>query len=168
VLERLTSPFAPLLLAAARGELADGTELTWSEQAAVTVVLACAGYPAAVRTGDPITGLETCEALGAHVIHAGTAVVDDTLVSAGGRCCPWSPPARTSSRPGPVRSRPPSRSCSTAAITAPTSPAAPPPERSARARRPHEHRRAPGRGPTAGGLAPHRLREGPRAVRPGG
>ena len=85
VLERLTSPFAPLLLAAARGELADGTELTWSEQAAVTVVLACAGYPAAVRTGDPITGLETCEALGAHVIHAGTAVVDDTLVSAGGR-----------------------------------------------------------------------------------
>src|SRR5699024_7801073 len=48
VLERLTSPFAPLLLAAARGELADGTELTWSEQAAVTVVLACAGYPAAV------------------------------------------------------------------------------------------------------------------------
>src|SRR5699024_10490759 len=57
----------------------------WSEQAAVTVVLACAGYLAAVRTGDPITGLETCEALGAHVIHAGTAVVDDTGVSAGGR-----------------------------------------------------------------------------------
>src|SRR5699024_4266051 len=49
------------------------------------VVLACAGYPPAVRTGDPITGLETCQALGAHVIHAGTAGVDDTLVSAGGR-----------------------------------------------------------------------------------
>src|SRR5699024_958092 len=85
VLERLTSPFAPLLLAAARGELAEAAALTWSEEAAVTVGRACAGYPAAVRTGDPITGLETCEALGAHVIHAGTAVVDDALVSAGGR-----------------------------------------------------------------------------------
>ena len=85
VLERLTSPFAPLLLAAARGELAEDAELTWSEDAAVAVVLACAGYPAAVRTGDPITGIEACEALGAHVIHAGTAAADGALVSAGGR-----------------------------------------------------------------------------------
>ncbi|ASK67044.1 phosphoribosylamine--glycine ligase [Brachybacterium avium] len=85
VLERLTSPLAPLLLAAARGELIEEAELTWSDDAAVTVVLACAGYPAAVRTGDPITGLEACEARGAHVIHAGTAAADGALVSAGGR-----------------------------------------------------------------------------------
>ncbi|WP_394215344.1 phosphoribosylamine--glycine ligase [Brachybacterium vulturis] len=85
VLERLTSPFAPLLLAAARGELAEETELSWSEDAAVTVVLACAGYPAATRSGDPITGIEACEDLGAHVIHAGTAAADGALVSAGGR-----------------------------------------------------------------------------------
>ncbi|MDN5599803.1 MAG: phosphoribosylamine--glycine ligase [Brachybacterium sp.] len=85
VLERLTSPFAPLLLGAARGELAADTELTWSEDAAVAVVVAGAGYPAAVRTGDPITGIDACEALGAHVIHAGTASADGALVSAGGR-----------------------------------------------------------------------------------
>ena len=85
VLERLTSPFAPLLLAAARGELAEDTELSWSEDAAVTVVLASAGYPASARSGDPITGIDAAEELGAHVIHAGTAETDGTLVSAGGR-----------------------------------------------------------------------------------
>lgn len=85
VLERLTSPLAPLLLAAARGELAEDTELTWSEDSAVTVVLASAGYPSTVRTGDPISGIEAAEALGTHVIHAGTGLEGDTLVSAGGR-----------------------------------------------------------------------------------
>jgi phosphoribosylamine--glycine ligase len=86
VLERLASPFAPLLLAAARGELAEDAELDWSEDAAVTVVLASAGYPAAARSGDPITGIAEAEADGAHVIHAGTALdADGALVSAGGR-----------------------------------------------------------------------------------
>ena len=86
VLERLTSPFAPLLLAAARGELAEDTQLDWSEDAAVTVVIASAGYPATSRSGDPITGIDEAEADGAHVIHAGTALnADGMLVSAGGR-----------------------------------------------------------------------------------
>ncbi|MGP9539743.1 phosphoribosylamine--glycine ligase [Brachybacterium sp. AOP43-C2-M15] len=85
VLERLTSPFAPLLLAAARGELATEEELSWSEEAAVTVVLASAGYPGSSRSGDAITGIEESESLGAHVIHAGTATADEVLVSAGGR-----------------------------------------------------------------------------------
>ena len=86
VLERLTSPFAPLLLAAARGELAEDTQLDWSEDAAVTVVIASAGYPATSRSGDPITGIDEAEADGAHIIHAGTALnADGMLVSAGGR-----------------------------------------------------------------------------------
>jgi phosphoribosylamine--glycine ligase len=85
VLERLASPFAPLLLAASRGELAEGEQLTWSEDAAVTVVLSSAGYPASSRSGDPISGIEDAEQLGAHVIHAGTAIADGDLVSAGGR-----------------------------------------------------------------------------------
>lgn len=85
VLERLTSPFAPLLLAAARGDLAEDAQLSWSEDAAVTVVVASAGYPVSARSGDPITGIEACEALGAHVIHAGTAAPNGELVSAGGR-----------------------------------------------------------------------------------
>ena len=85
VLERLTSPLAPLLLAAARGELAEDAELSWSEDSAVTVVVASAGYPESARTGDPITGIDAAEQLGAHVIHAGTATAEGVLVSAGGR-----------------------------------------------------------------------------------
>ncbi|WP_114853789.1 phosphoribosylamine--glycine ligase [Brachybacterium sp. YJGR34] len=85
VLERLTSPFGPLLHDAARGELAEGTELEWSAEAAVTVVLASHGYPGTVRTGDEITGIDAAEQLGTHVIHAGTALEDGSLVSAGGR-----------------------------------------------------------------------------------
>ncbi|MEE1618248.1 phosphoribosylamine--glycine ligase [Brachybacterium sp. J153] len=86
VLERLTTPFAPLLHAAARGELAAVDAPVWSDEAAVTVVVASAGYPAAPRTGDPIGGIEAAEALGAHVLHAGTSRGEDgVLRSAGGR-----------------------------------------------------------------------------------
>ncbi|MFC7376052.1 MULTISPECIES: phosphoribosylamine--glycine ligase [unclassified Brachybacterium] len=86
VLERLASPLAPLLLSAARGELAGADPLQWREDAAVTVVVASAGYPAAARTGDVISGIEDAERAGAHVIHAGTALGEDgRLVSAGGR-----------------------------------------------------------------------------------
>lgn len=84
VLERLVSPLGPLLLAAARGELVE-EPLAWSEDAVVNVVIAAEGYPASARTGDPITGIAEAEARGAHVIHAGTALRDGELVSAGGR-----------------------------------------------------------------------------------
>nr|WP_245354721.1 phosphoribosylamine--glycine ligase [Brachybacterium sacelli] len=86
VLERLASPFAPLLLAAAGGDLGDAPAPSWHESAAVTVVVACAGYPAETRTGDVITGLEATEGPATHVIHAGTARDEDgALRSAGGR-----------------------------------------------------------------------------------
>ncbi|MFC0673062.1 phosphoribosylamine--glycine ligase [Brachybacterium hainanense] len=86
VLERLSSPFAPLLLAAARGDLSGQDAPTWSEEAAVTIVLAALGYPATPRTGDAIGGLEAAEQLGARVIHAGTALdAEGRIVSAGGR-----------------------------------------------------------------------------------
>ncbi len=87
VLARLRSPLAGLLRAAATGRLADVEPPRWSEGAAVTVVVASAGYPAAPRTGDPIGGLDAADAVdGAYVLHAGTATgPDDTVVSAGGR-----------------------------------------------------------------------------------
>lgn len=86
VLPRLTSPLGPLLLAAARGDLREAGELTWSSDAAVAVVIASAGYPEHARTGDAITGIERAEHDGAAVIHAGTARSEDgSLVSAGGR-----------------------------------------------------------------------------------
>ncbi|MBR6459124.1 MAG: phosphoribosylamine--glycine ligase [Actinomycetaceae bacterium] len=84
VLARLRTPLAQLLYAAAIGELPD--QLEWSDEAAVTVVLAASGYPASPKLGDPITGLDEAEQVeGAHVIHAGTALKDGELVSAGGR-----------------------------------------------------------------------------------
>ncbi|GAA4723871.1 phosphoribosylamine--glycine ligase [Isoptericola chiayiensis] len=87
VLARLTTPLSGVLLAAARGELADFPPLVWSDDAVVNVVVASTGYPEAPRTGDPIAGVEAAEVLDAvHVLHAGTARSDDgTLVSAGGR-----------------------------------------------------------------------------------
>ncbi|GAB2534083.1 phosphoribosylamine--glycine ligase [Brachybacterium huguangmaarense] len=86
VLERLASPLGELLGAAARGDLSAVPAPTWSDDAAVAVIVASAGYPASSRTGDPISGIEAAEADGAHVIHAGTALdADGRLVSAGGR-----------------------------------------------------------------------------------
>jgi phosphoribosylamine--glycine ligase len=58
--------------------------LAWDARVAVCVVIAAAGYPAAPRTGDPITGTEGLEDV--HVFHAGTSRrADGALVSAGGR-----------------------------------------------------------------------------------
>ena len=86
VLARLRTPLGGILLAAATGTLAETLPLRWSDAAAVTVVIAAAGYPEAPRTGDPITGLEhAAEVEGALVLHAGTRAADGAIVSAGGR-----------------------------------------------------------------------------------
>jgi phosphoribosylamine--glycine ligase len=84
---RLRTPLGEVLRAAATGRLAGLPALSWSEEAAVTVVVAAHDYPAAPRTGDPITGLdEAAEVKGAYVLHAGTALDDaGRVVSAGGR-----------------------------------------------------------------------------------
>lgn len=87
VLARLETPLAQLLFATATGALGDFPDLRWSSDAAVVVVIASAGYPAAPRTGDPITGLDAAaEVPGVVVLHAGTKR-DGTgaLCSAGGR-----------------------------------------------------------------------------------
>jgi phosphoribosylamine---glycine ligase len=87
VLSRLQTPLAELLHAAAVGELDTVGELHWSDDAAVTVVVAAHGYPGPVRAGDEITGVDAAEAVdGVHVLQAGTArSADGPLVSAGGR-----------------------------------------------------------------------------------
>ena len=84
---RLRSPFGGLLHAAATGRLDDYGPLRVSPDHAVTVVVAAQGYPAAPRTGDPVTGLDAAaEVEGAWVLHAGTRRDDaGRLVSAGGR-----------------------------------------------------------------------------------
>ena len=86
LLALLDSPLAPLLHGAATGALADVPPPVWKEGAAVAVVLASRGYPETSSRGDVMTGLDTAEAMdGVHVIHAGTALVGDDLVTAGGR-----------------------------------------------------------------------------------
>jgi phosphoribosylamine--glycine ligase len=81
VLPLLATPLAGLLAAAATGNLAGIAPLEWRDGAAVTVVLASAGYPGTPRTGDVIAGADA-----PGVVHAGTARRDDgALVSAGGR-----------------------------------------------------------------------------------
>ncbi|MEU6990571.1 phosphoribosylamine--glycine ligase [Streptomyces sp. NPDC046465] len=88
VLARLQTPLAGLLLAAATGNLADLPPLRWSDEAAVTVVVASHNYPGTPRTGDPIEGLDEVaaqDAPNAYVLHAGTARDGDAVVSAGGR-----------------------------------------------------------------------------------
>ncbi len=84
LLPLLENPLGHVLLAAAEGRLSEVGELRWKDASAVTVVLASHHYPDTPRTGDLIIGTDTV-ATPAHVVHAGTAIVDDRLVSAGGR-----------------------------------------------------------------------------------
>jgi phosphoribosylamine--glycine ligase len=78
VLSRLTSPLTELL----RGETP-----TWSDTAAVTVVVAAAGYPEEPVLGGEVTGLDAAAAVaGASVAQAGTRLADDgRLLASGGR-----------------------------------------------------------------------------------
>jgi phosphoribosylamine---glycine ligase len=87
VLARLRTPLGGVLLAAAKGRLHEAPVLRWSEEAAVTVVVAADNYPGTPRTSDPITGLDDLPgAPETYVLHAGTARdADGLLVSAGGR-----------------------------------------------------------------------------------
>ena len=87
-----TQSLAPLLddglldaLAACAAGDARHIEVAPSDGAAVTVVVAAAGYPDAGDRGSPITGVEAAEEAGALVFHAGTARQDDELVTNGGR-----------------------------------------------------------------------------------
>lgn len=86
VLARLRTPLAQLLEAAATGRLAELPELSWHDRAAVAVVVACEGYPAAPVLGAAIAGLEQCGALeDVQVLHAGTAASPEGVVASGGR-----------------------------------------------------------------------------------
>jgi phosphoribosylamine---glycine ligase len=86
VLPLLESSLGTLLHAAATGRLDSLPALRWRRGAAVTVVVASAGYPGEPRTGDPVEGLSDAAACeGVHVVHAGTALDDGGLVTAGGR-----------------------------------------------------------------------------------
>ena len=86
VLALLTSPFGALLKAAADGDLDSAPVPQFAAGAAVSVVMASAGYPASSSAGDVVVGTETLAAEpDVDVIHAGTARTEAGLVTAGGR-----------------------------------------------------------------------------------
>jgi phosphoribosylamine--glycine ligase len=86
VLSRLRSDLTGLCLAALAGQL-DRTRCEWDSRAALGVVMAAAGYPEGVHTGDVISGLDAAARLPGKVFHAATLRSADpaTLITNGGR-----------------------------------------------------------------------------------
>ncbi|MDZ8276455.1 phosphoribosylamine--glycine ligase [Microbacterium aquimaris] len=86
VLPRLADPLSELLLAAASGHLEDHDRPSFTDDAAVTVVIASEGYPVTPLTGRTLTGLEEAEQVdGVHLAHAATALHDGQFLATGGR-----------------------------------------------------------------------------------
>jgi phosphoribosylamine--glycine ligase len=83
LLPRLKTPLAQLLYQAATGTLHEAPTLQWSEDSAVTVVLASEGYPASPKFGEPIIGINPVD--GSAVFHAATTLDGTSLKSSGGR-----------------------------------------------------------------------------------
>jgi phosphoribosylamine--glycine ligase len=83
VLPRLRSDLLELLEASTRPGGLAGVEPDWTDDWAVTVVLASRGYPESSSSGDVISGLDDVE--GAEVFHAATARAGGEFVTAGGR-----------------------------------------------------------------------------------
>ncbi|HEY0471577.1 MAG TPA: phosphoribosylamine--glycine ligase [Kribbella sp.] len=85
LLPLLKTPLGGLLMSAATGKLEDAEPLSWRSGASVAVVVAAKKYPANPRRGDMITGIDQAEAGGVRVFHAGTALEEGEVVTAGGR-----------------------------------------------------------------------------------
>jgi len=85
LLPRLKSDLLTVLVAARDGMLKE-IDLRWSEETALTVVMASKGYPGNYAKGQPISGLvEAARLPGVQIFHAGTAFKDGKVVANGGR-----------------------------------------------------------------------------------
>ena len=85
LLPRMKSDLLPLLEATIDGKI-DKCAIEWDNLAAVTVVLASAGYPGQYETGKVITGLDAAAKLDAvEVFHAGTRQTNGAIATSGGR-----------------------------------------------------------------------------------
>jgi len=95
VLPLFDGNFVDLLVKAAQGNLKEhaggkaaerATTAPASTRSAAVIVLASGGYPGDYKTGLPITGVADAAAVpGAGVLHAGTKLQEDLLVTSGGR-----------------------------------------------------------------------------------
>ncbi|GAB3463894.1 phosphoribosylamine--glycine ligase [Azotobacter salinestris] len=84
VMLRLQSSLV-LLVEAAQARALDKVEATWDPRPTVGVVLAAGGYPGDYAKGETIEGLDEAAMLDGKVFHAGTALQDGRIVTAGGR-----------------------------------------------------------------------------------
>ena len=84
VLPLLDGDLVQIMCACADGTLAD-VPIHWRNGAAVCVVIAAGGYPAAYEKGYEISGLSTAESMGVLVFHAGTAERNGKIITNGGR-----------------------------------------------------------------------------------
>jgi len=84
VMMRLQSDLDALCLSAIAQDL-HNTDARWDPRPALGVVLASEGYPGSYRKGDVISGLGPSADADTKVFHAGTALVDDQVVTSGGR-----------------------------------------------------------------------------------
>ena len=84
VMLRLQSSLV-LLVEAALAQALDKVEAQWDPRPSVGVVLAAGGYPGDYAKGNAIKGLDASAQLEGKVFHAGTALKDGQVVTAGGR-----------------------------------------------------------------------------------
>ncbi|MEO1246645.1 MAG: phosphoribosylamine--glycine ligase [Pseudomonadota bacterium] len=84
IMLRLRSDLAALCLATLEGRLEE-IELDWDPRAALGVVMAAGGYPGTYAKGREIAGLDGADSDTQKVFHAGTALLGNTVVTAGGR-----------------------------------------------------------------------------------
>jgi phosphoribosylamine--glycine ligase len=85
ILARLEDDLLEFMLGCAKGALPDRAP-KFSDQTALTVVMAARGYPGAVVKGTPIKGLDAAGRLpGVSILHAATRREGETIVSDGGR-----------------------------------------------------------------------------------
>lgn len=82
---RLETDLAELMLATAKGELANADAPKFSPETALAVVMAANGYPASAQKGGAINNIQDAENEQTKVFHAGTAEVDGQLIVNGGR-----------------------------------------------------------------------------------
>ncbi len=82
---RFQGDLLAVMLATAEGRLALLGDIAFSDDTAMTVVLAAAGYPGTPKAGGAIRGIDAAEATGAIVFQAGTKQSGDTLAASGGR-----------------------------------------------------------------------------------
>jgi phosphoribosylamine--glycine ligase len=92
---RLKSDIVPALIACADGGLRH-FDLRWSDETALTVILATKGYPDSYPKGSEIRGLDAAAKIpGVQIFHAGTKRDDDRILANGGRVLNVTAMART-------------------------------------------------------------------------